>query len=280
MQYWRGIHHQCQRFLSTNNAGFFYKSRHFKSLTLVHCRKNETPQLILNNPPIIFPLGDSAATIQLGETISEELNQKVLATREWFGKNPFAGLQDVIVAYSSFTIVYDPFMIRKHHAVNGTVFEWIEKKLQQAYAEAVIPKDSTRTITRIPVCYEEEFGIDLNDVCNAASLSKEEIIELHLSKKYRVFMLGFLPGFAYMGRLEQRLILPRKETPMAVTAGSVGIVLNQTGIYPLNSPGGWHIIGRTPLKMFDAKEPVPVKLTPGDEVQFYRITREEFDKME
>ncbi|MGZ5134957.1 MAG: 5-oxoprolinase subunit PxpB [Flavitalea sp.] len=233
----------------------------------------------MNNPPIIFPLGDSAATIQLGETISEELNQKVLAIREWFGKNPFAGLQDVIVAYSSFTIVYDPFKIRKHHAVNSTVFEWIEKKLQQAYEEAVIPEDSTRTITRIPVCYEEEFGIDLNDVCNATSLSKEEIIELHLSKNYRVFMLGFLPGFAYMGRLEQRLKLPRKEIPMAVTAGSVGIVSNQTGIYPLNSPGGWHIIGRTPLKMFDAKETVPVKLTPGDEVQFYQITRTEFDKM-
>ena len=192
-------------------------------------------------------------------------------------ENPFKGLKDVIVAYSSFTIVYDPFIIRKHHAVTSTVFEWIEKKLHLAHEQSVISPDNSRSITRIPVCYDEEFGIDLNEVSSSTSLSIEEIIGMHLSRNYRVFMLGFLPGFAYMGRIEERLILPRKETPIAVNAGSVGIVSNQTGIYPLNSPGGWHIIGRTPVKMFDAKESVPVKLTPGDEVHFYRVTRKEFD---
>lgn len=227
----------------------------------------------------IFPLGDCASTIELGKLMNAGLNKKVLAMQKWFYENSFNGLMDTIVAYTTLTIIYDPNIIRKNYLFKGTVWDWIGKKLELAYKESSI-QDSNNSMTRIPVCYDEEFGFDLQEVSRSTNLSVDEIIDLHISKIYRVYMLGFLPGFAYLGEIEPRLVMPRKETPVAVQAGSVGIVSNQTGIYPLNSPGGWQIIGRTPLKLFEPKNVNPVKLKAGDEVQFYRITREEFEKFE
>lgn len=231
----------------------------------------------MNDHYTIFPLGDSAATIELGIGMSEALNKKVLAINKWFNQNNFTGLKDTIVAYSSLSIMYDPYIIAKNYSLTGSVFGWIQKKMEQAYLESSIDHTPAIDMTRIPVCYDEEFGIDLPAVIKSTNLCLEEIVELHVSKIYRVYMLGFLPGFAYLGQIEPRLIMPRKETPVVVKAGSVGIVSSQTGIYPLNSPGGWQIIGRTPIQLFDAKDHIPVKLKAGDEVQFYQITREEFD---
>lgn len=197
--------------------------------------------------------------------------------QKWFGKNSFNGLKDTIVAYSSLTVIYDPNIVRKNHAIEESVFCWIKKKLELAYRQSPIDDNQEHSMLRIPVCYDEEFGIDLQEVSRSTNLSAEEIIELHISKTYRVYMLGFLPGFAYLGEIEPRLIMPRKVTPVFVQAGSVGIVSNQTGIYPMNSPGGWQIIGKTSIKLFEAGDQPPVKIKAGDEVQFYRITREEFD---
>jgi len=225
----------------------------------------------------IFPLGDSAATIELGKQMSEELNQKVLAMEQWFHQNTFTGYKDIIVAYSSLTLIYDPYIIRKTYPFEGTIYDWIQNKIINAYQKSSIQDSGGNGINRIPVCYDEDFGFDLQSVRLSTNLSLEQIIELHVSKVYRVYMLGFLPGFAYLGEIEPRLIMPRKEIPVKVTEGSVGIVSNQTGIYPLNSPGGWHIIGRTHIKLFDMKDEIPVKLKAGDKVQFYQIARLEFD---
>jgi inhibitor of KinA len=149
--------------------------------------------------------------------------------------------------------------------------------LEQAYHESSVFHHTDKKINRIPVCYDEQFGIDLQTISLAKDCSIDRIIELHLAKVYRVYMLGFLPGFAYLGELEPTLIMPRKENPVPVIAGSVGIASNQTGIYPLNSPGGWQIVGRTPVKLFHPAAVNPVILQAGDEIQFYRITLHQFE---
>ncbi len=133
-------------------------------------------------------------------------------------------------------------------------------------------------IVRIPVCYDERFGYDLDFISLAKQLAKDEIINLHVSRVYYVYMIGFLPGFSYMAAVDDKLVIARKPNPVPVIAGSVGIAGSQTGIYPLNSPGGWQIIGRTPLKkLFDEHADPPVLLKAGNRVQFYGITRQEFD---
>jgi len=132
-------------------------------------------------------------------------------------------------------------------------------------------------LIRIPVCYDNEFAIDLPWIAEQKSLTREEIIRLHSSRQYHVYMLGFLPGFSYMGEVDEKIIVRRKPEPQQILAGSVGIAGKQTGIYPLNSPGGWQIIGRTPLKMFNKDNIEPCLLKAGDAVEFYSITSEEFD---
>jgi inhibitor of KinA len=226
----------------------------------------------------IFPLGDCAATIELGTDMSEKLNEKILSMQKWFDKNPEAGIRDTIVAYSSLTIVYDPVEIKKSHPSFGTAYEWVFRKAALSYQESEQQTSATESLFRVGVCYDPEFGTDLHEISLATKLSVDEIIHRHMSRTYRVYMLGFLPGFAYMGEVDHSLYMPRKQTPAPVIAGSVGIVSNQTGIYPLNSPGGWQIIGRTPMKLFNASGEVPVKLKPGDRVEFYRMTRGEFEE--
>lgn len=225
----------------------------------------------------IFPLGDCAATIELGTEMSEEINDRILSMQKWFEKNREAGIRDTIIAYSSLTIMYDPVEIKKSHPSFGTAYEWVFKKAVQSYYESDQHTSAAGSLFRVGVCYDSEFGTDLHEISLATKLSVDEIIERHTSRTYRVYMLGFLPGFAYMGEVDHSLYMPRKQTPAPVVAGSVGIVSNQTGVYPLNSPGGWQIIGRTPMKLFDPSNAVPVKLKPGDRVEFYRITREEFE---
>jgi inhibitor of KinA len=231
----------------------------------------------LNKQYTIFPLGDCAATIELGKGMSAELNKRILAMQKWFEKNHLPGIQDTIVAYSSLTLVYDPITIKKNNLTTGTAFESICNIAEQAYQQSSVESNAA-TLYRIPVCYDEEFGIDLPEINRLTNLPFEKIIELHISRVYRVYMLGFLPGFAYMGELDPVLNMPRKQSPVTVAAGSVGIASNQTGIYPLNSPGGWQIIGRTHVKLFELKEHAAVKFEAGDEVQFYQITREQYEE--
>ena len=131
-------------------------------------------------------------------------------------------------------------------------------------------------LVRIPVCYDDEFAIDLRWIAEQKNLTREEIVHLHSSRQYRVYMLGFLPGFPYMGEVNEKIVVRRKPEPKQILAGSVGIAGKQTGIYPLNSPGGWQIIGRTPRKLFDQDALLPVSLNAGDQVEFYPISKEEF----
>jgi inhibitor of KinA len=132
-------------------------------------------------------------------------------------------------------------------------------------------------MVRIPVCYDALFAPDLGLLAASKGMTSEEVVQLHQSRPYRVYMLGFLPGFAYLGQVADKLAMPRKQQPVEVAAGSIGIAGNQTGIYPMVSPGGWHIIGRTPVTLFDSDKENPTLLKPGDTVQFFSISLDEFE---
>jgi inhibitor of KinA len=228
----------------------------------------------------IFSLGDSAITLDLGNLISSGLNQKVLAIQQHFLKHPFEGLKDCWVAYSSVTLVYDPVEVKRVYNPEKTVYSLLSTWLQEAYSTAAdLILNNGRTI-RIPVCYDGEYAMDLHLLADRKQLTPEKIIDLHTSRSYRVYMIGFLPGFCYMAEVDERLIIPRKAQPVTVMPGSVGITGLQTGIYPVQSPGGWFIIGRTPYKLFDWQAETPVMLQAGDEVKFYRINPEEFKKLQ
>lgn len=240
----------------------------------------------MSNHYHIFPLGDAAATFDLGNTISEDLNDKVIAMQHWMLANSFTGQKDIIIAYSSLTIIYDPVLIKQNFHPVTTVFEWVKNKLQAAFEQsAVQPRTNASpgrpvnpsAIIRIPVCYDAAFGMDLHPMVAEKQMTTAAIIELHTARTYRVYTIGFLPGFSYMAEVDEKLITPRKPSPVPVAAGSVGIAGSQTGIYPVNSPGGWHIIGRTPVKQFDASTKELVKLRVGDRVQFYAISKEEYE---
>jgi inhibitor of KinA len=231
----------------------------------------------LTNQYKIFPLGDAAVTFDMGNLISEPLNQKALAMQQWLLANPFEGLKDCLVAYSSLTVLYNPAVVKKYYNPDNTIFHWVEGQLQQAFENALQTAAEVREVISIPVCYEAPFAPDLTELAQQKQLTEQEVVTLHTGTIYNVYMIGFLPGFSYMGEVNEKIAVPRKQNPTQVLAGSVGIAGSQTGIYPLKSPGGWQVIGRTPLKMFDPFVPEPVKLQAGDRVQFFAITKQEFE---
>jgi len=229
-------------------------------------------------PPYkIFPLGDAALVIDFGNLIDESINKLVHAVFYQLQKDPIPGMIEAVPAYSSLTIYYNVLFIRKKISRHETAFEWISEKVKKYLSRETIEMEDSGTLIRIPVCYESDYGTDLNFIAMQNKISVEEIIHLHVSTTYRVYMLGFLPGFAYMGMVDEKIATPRKQFPAPVEAGSIGIAGRQTGIYPLNSPGGWQIIGRTPLKLFDKEKNDPTLFKTGDTVQFNSITKDEFE---
>lgn len=214
-------------------------------------------------------MGDGAATIDLGNHLSESLNRKVLAMQQWLQQHPFEGLKDIITAYSSLTILYDTAFIKNYYDPPAPVFEWVRQRLITAYQQSGNLAESNPVRHRIPVYYGGEHGMDLDAMAREKQLTTREIIRIHTEKVYRVYMIGFLPGFPYLAAVDERIAMPRKAKPVPVPAGSVGIAGSQTGIYPFNGPGGWNIIGRTPQTLFNPQAENPVPLKAGDEVVFY-----------
>lgn len=208
----------------------------------------------------IFPLGDSAATIEFGNEVSAELNASSIALAKSLEVSPFDGMIEAVPAYASVTVSYDSQI---------TSFSTV-KDLISGLVDATTESQQTASIlVDIPILISTETSPDLRRIAGYAGLDEDAIIEIFLSQTYRVYMLGFLPGFAYMGEVDDRIVAPRLDAPRTkVPKGSVGIAGKQTGIYPLESPGGWNIIGRTDLQMFDPTSEHPCFLKPGDEVRF------------
>jgi inhibitor of KinA len=228
----------------------------------------------------IFPLGDSALTINFGNIIDENINKKITSLFKAIQQKPLKGMIEAIPAYSSLSILYDVVVLRKIIPSNKTVYDWMKDEAVKFLQQQVDADNSSSDVFKIPVCYDEEFALDLERFEKEKNISKEELIKIHTGKQYRVYMLGFLPGFPYMGEVDERISMPRKPQPQQVAAGSIGIAGRQTGIYPLTSPGGWSIIGRTPIKIFDAEKEELTFLKAGNIVQFYPISKEEFLKFE
>lgn len=215
----------------------------------------------------VYPLGDAALSFDLGNRIDLTLNDRVLAIRQHLLKDPFTGLRELVVGYSSLTIYYDAYIIKKKYKP-VLVHDWVKQQVEAAYEATKNFEPTPGKTYQIPVRYGNEDGPDLPAVAEKLGMSEQEIIDLHRSKKYRVFMIGFLPGFPYLGELPNQLFMQRKQKPVPVKAGSVAIAGLQTGIYPVDSPGGWHIIGRTNTSLFNIHENPPVWLEAGDYIEF------------
>jgi inhibitor of KinA len=223
----------------------------------------------------IYALGDQAITIEWSASISEEANNQVMHSFHFLQLHPIEGVTDIIPAYSSLTLIYNSTIIRKQ-AMGGSPFEWLKKKLASL---AVAPRETIQNTVPliIPVCYDLSLAPDLVEATQLTGCSIEELIALHTSEIYTVYMLGFLPGFAYMASVNKKIQMPRKANPRKlVAAGSVGIAGKQTGIYPLEAPGGWQLIGQTPLKIFDISKEEPCLFKPGNKVKFEAISLEQF----
>lgn len=232
--------------------------------------------MLFTNYPI-YPVSENALTVCLGNELNAVVNDKVFKLYHHLRKQPDPFWKDLIPAYSTLTIVYDVSEIRKH---NQSAFTRVSNQLKEAIDRCNDAEILPGRQLSIPVCYEPEVGFDLKLLSKTKKLSIDQVIELHTTQPYRVFMLGFLPGFAYMGMVNDKIATPRLSSPRKlVPAGSVGIAGNQTGIYPLDSPGGWNIIGRTPVKLFDSNHANSVLFQPGDEVKFYSVSKEEFDSL-
>ena len=217
--------------------------------------------------PKIFPLGDSAVTVDFGNVISVDLNKRVISLAEHLTSNPFPGFVEAVPAYSSLAIFYDLLETRSAFPDQETAFDAVRSVISAIDVDQVSSTDDR--LVEIPVDFRPDAALDLEDLADRAGLSTKDVVEIFSNTLYRVYMLGFLPGFAYMGEVDERIAAPRRQSPrLKVPKGSVGIAGLQTGIYPLESPGGWQIIGRTDIELFTPDAESPCLLSPGDTVRF------------
>ena len=216
--------------------------------------------------------GDSAIVMEFGDTIEKEINAKIAAVVENLKKKNIDGILDILPTYRSILINYDPVKI--------SYGEMVETLNGLSKSDKANQSDEVRLI-EIPTLYGKEYGPDIDFVAENANLSVDEVIKIHSGTDYLVYMMGFIPGFTYLGGLDPRIATPRLKSPrLKIEPGSVGIAGSQTGMYPLESPGGWQLIGRTPLKLFDDTKEPPVFIQAGDYIRYVSINKEEYDKIE
>ncbi|OUS77173.1 kinase inhibitor [Paenibacillus sp. MY03] len=236
-------------------------------------------------------LGDSAIMVSLGNQVDEGTHQRVMMLSHYLEQHSFDGMIEYIPAYTSVTIVYEPLqvymgMLQRAEADPEAgselelspyeiVSKWLESVLQQVQHTAA----AEPALVEIPVCYGGEFGPDLEFVAAQNGMSTTEVIQIHCSRDYLVYMLGFAPGFPYLGGMDKRISAPRKQTPrLVIPSGTVGIAGEQTGIYPISTPGGWQLIGRTPISLFLPDKNPPTLLKAGNRIRFYPISPIEYDQ--
>ena len=229
----------------------------------------------------ITPLGDTALTLKWGDVIDESAYRRVQIAWQALRAAPLPSVVELVPAYTTVTLFYDPYQAVRAGAPEAGIVEWLSAQVHERLKNPPKLEKSKGREVEIPVCYGGEFGPDLGLVAKHTKLSPEEVIRRHSKADYLVYLIGFAPGFPYLGGLPKELNTPRHAKPrMIVAPGSVGIAGNQSGIYPLGTPGGWNLIGRTPLKLFLPEKNPPVLLCAGDRVKFRAITAENFFQME
>jgi inhibitor of KinA len=225
----------------------------------------------LFDKPRIRISGDRAVLVEYGDAIDPAVNEKVRAMTALLKKGLPEGVEAVIPAYRNLSLLYDPLVTSPERLLS--ILQGLESRLP----EIEIPSPR---IVEIPVLYGGEFGPDIEVVAQHNGLSVEQVIAIHAGADYPIYMIGFTPGFCYLGGLDKRIHTPRRKTPRTLLpGGSVGIAEAQTGMYPVDSPGGWQIIGRTPLKLFAPERAVPFIYEAGDRIRFVPVTGGEYERI-
>jgi inhibitor of KinA len=217
----------------------------------------------------LLPLGDSAVLIRVGDSIDEATHARVRAVCAALERAPVRGVIELVPAYAAVAVYYEPAALGD--SAEGP-FARITRALAEQLSELEVAAPPAGRLTEVPVRYGGEYGPDLDDVARHAGMAPDEVVRAHAGAEYCVYMIGFAPGFPFLAGLPERLAVPRRDTPrLAVPAGSVAIGGRQTGIYPLSTPGGWHIIGRTSLRLFRPEADPPTLLQLGDRVRFIAV---------
>ena len=219
----------------------------------------------------IVAAGDAALTVEFPPRVAPDVHAQVRALGGAARRRCGASLRDVVIGYCTVTVFFDPLRVDA---------AWIEDQLREALTELPTEIEEPGAVLEVPVCYGGDFGPDLDEVAAFGACSAHEVIALHSGATYTVYLVGFVPGFAYMAEVNARIAAPRRATPRAaVPAGSVAIAGVQTGIYPSATPGGWNIVGRTPVKPYEPSRTVPFLFQPGDRVRFRAVERDEFERL-
>lgn len=215
-----------------------------------------------------YPAGDSALVAEFGQIIDETVNEQVHGMARWLQQQGIGGVLEVLPTFRSLMVFYDPMKIS---------YQKLVKKLRDCPDQILGDQSDSKRILEVPCCYD---GPDLDSMEELTGLSREQIIEIHSSVDYKIYMMGFLPGFVYLGGLDPRICAPRLQTPRTrIEPGSVGIGGSQTGVYPVASPGGWRILGYTPLKFYDPARQDPILCQAGEYIRFVPISRGEYERL-
>lgn len=216
--------------------------------------------------------GDSAVTVQFKNEISKEVNSYVTSLCAEIENNKIKGVIEYIPTFCSVSVLYDCTLISAKKLIS---------KLEKIIKNIKITSSRKAKLYEIPVCYDDCFALDMGNVCEHSHLTREEVIARHSGRDYLIYMLGFLPGFAYLGGMDEVLATPRLDSPRSeIFEGAVGIGGEQTGIYPVASPGGWQLIGKTPVKVYDKERENPILYSSGDYIRFVPVSLAEYDQIE
>lgn len=247
--------------------------------------KQQTERTVLEYQ--LLPVGEAALMVEFGKGINPETNKKVKALADYLDKRPLPGMLEYVSAYSSVTVFFNPALVKQfqkeqlHLQPKLLAYQVLADLLKEVLSKldnGVVSKPRT---VEIPVCYGGEFGPDLAYVAEHNNITMEEVIEIHSQGQYLVYMIGFAPGFPYLGGMSEKIATPRRPSPrLEIPAGSVGIAGMQTGVYPITTPGGWQLIGRTPLSLFRPQDECPSLLQAGDLIRFRPIPLAEYGEYE
>lgn len=233
----------------------------------------------------LLPVGEAAFTVEFGKGIHPETNKKVKALADYLEEQPLPGMVEYVSAYSSVTVFYNPLQVRQYCKeqlilpVDAPAYTVLADLLKNVMSKLDSDVVTTPRTVDIPVCYGSEYGPDLAYVAEHNKISMEEVIEIHSQGQYLVYMIGFAPGFPYLGGMAEKIATPRRSSPrLEIPAGSVGIAGMQTGVYPITTPGGWQLIGRTPLALFRPQEEIPSLLRAGDIIRFRPISLAQYNE--
>ncbi|MGG2059938.1 5-oxoprolinase subunit PxpB [Priestia megaterium] len=242
-------------------------------------------QTVAKASAVISPLGDSALVITFGDSIQYDIHKQIKTYKDSIELNPFPGFVECVPAFTNLTIFYNPLEVvaaveKKQKKEFVSPFEVVSSIIQSKLENEQTEKELNHRTVSIPVCYGGEYGPDLEYVARLHNLTPEEVISIHSEGEYLAYMIGFAPGFPFLGGLSEKIATPRRPSPRtSIPAGSVGIAGMQTGVYPISTPGGWQLIGQTPIKLFLPEQNPPSLLQAGDIVKFEPISKEEYQEI-